>query len=152
MRKEKREIKDFDEIVDVIRNCDTLRIGIHDDPYPYVVPVSFGFEVKNQQVIFYFHGAKEGYKHDLLKQDHHVCVEGDICYRFKDTITSVTCLFESFIGFGTATLVEGKEAKKGLELLMEHCGYQDHVINDKAIAYTGIYKIVINDITGKRNF
>lgn len=43
MRRSDREITDFNEIVDVLRRADTIRLGLHDDPYPYVVPLSFGF-------------------------------------------------------------------------------------------------------------
>ena len=83
MRKSKREITDFHEILDIIQNMDTIRIGIHDGKYPYVVPVSFGYDSAGGRLAFYFHGAKEGKKAGLLAKNPHVCVEGDICYRFS---------------------------------------------------------------------
>lgn len=153
MRKVDREIKDFNEIIDVINNLETIRIGINNDQYPYVVPVSFGYEVIDQQLVFYFHGAKAGMKYDLIKKNPHVCVEGDICYRFKDTISSVTCLYESIIAFGKCELVDDdQEVIKGLKLLLSHCGYDNHFIDDKAAKYTALYKVTVTAITGKRRF
>lgn len=148
MRKTKREINDINEIEDLIKNMNTIRLGIHDEKYPYVVPVSFGYELIDEQLFFYFHGAKVGKKAELLKENPYVCVEGDICYRFKNTIASVTCLYESIIAFGKAERVSGQEAVKGLKLILKHCGYEEHSINEKHIP-AAVYKITVESITGK---
>lgn len=62
MRKQLREITDKEEIKDLFRNTDVIRLGISDDKQPYVVPVSFGFDWSDEQPTFYFHGAREGKK------------------------------------------------------------------------------------------
>ena len=74
MRKANREIQNFDEIVALLARCDTLHIGMTGESGPYVVPVSFGFEVVDDKITLYFHGSKEGMKHDLLARDSRVCV------------------------------------------------------------------------------
>lgn len=38
MRKQLREITDKEEIKDLFRNTDVIRLGISDDKQPYVVP------------------------------------------------------------------------------------------------------------------
>lgn len=149
MRKAEREIKDFNQIVDLIKNTNTIRLGLNDSPYPYVVPVSFGFEVIDEQINFYFHGAKVGKKVQLVEQNPNVCVEGDICHRFMDTINSVTCLYESFIAFGKCQKLNGQDAIYGLQKILEHCGYGNHSINEKAVDITAVFKIEINSITAK---
>ncbi len=148
MRKTKREITDINEIEDLIRNMNTVRLGIHDEKYPYVVPVSFGYELVDGQLFFYFHGAKVGKKAELLKENPYICVEGDICYRFKDTTASVTCLYESMIAFGKAERLSGKNAAKGLKLILKHCGYEEHEINEKHIP-AAVYKVTVESVTGK---
>jgi len=35
------EVKEFD----IISICDTIRIAMFDEPYPYIVPVNFGEEI-----------------------------------------------------------------------------------------------------------
>lgn len=149
MRKSNREITDFGQIVDLIKNVNTIRLGINDNPYPYVVPLSFGFEVIDGKINFYFHGATVGKKIELIEQNPNVCIEGDICHRYMDTISSVTCLYESFIAFGSCKKLSGNDAIYGLQKILEHCGYPNHSVNDKAVSVTAVYKIEIDSITAK---
>ena len=150
MRKSERQIQHFEEILDVIKRCDTLRIGIQDTPYPYIVPVSFGFAVEEGRLVFYFHGAKEGKKHTLLAKNANVCIEADICHSFIKTGRSATCVYESVIGYGTAEIVTGEEAEKGIRLLLIHCGFQDMKYDTKVLDKMYVYKITVENITGKR--
>ena len=78
MRRKDREVQDRAELFDILKRCDTVRIAMHGEQYPYVVPVSFGMEVIDNKAIIYFHGATEGFKIDLLQANPFVCVEGDI--------------------------------------------------------------------------
>ena len=54
MRRKDREVTDSNSLNRMLFACDTLRIGIMGDPYPYIVPVSFGMEVAEDR---YCHGA-----------------------------------------------------------------------------------------------
>ncbi|MCL2518922.1 MAG: pyridoxamine 5'-phosphate oxidase family protein [Oscillospiraceae bacterium] len=150
MRKTDREIKNFDEIIDILRRAETIRLGINGNPYPYVVPVSFGFEVVNGVVIIYFHGAKEGFKHELLAKDNHVCVEADIFHRYLKLEHGISVEYESVIGFGTAEIVHGEEAVRGMALALEHCGFGDYNYDLRELENVHIYKITLPEITGKR--
>ena len=151
MRKSEREITDFADIIGVIEKCETIRIGINDGIYPYVVPVSFGYEADGGQITFYFHGAKEGQKVSLLSCNPHVCVEADRFIAFTDTGHSATCEYESFIGFGKAEKCSFDESVKGLDLLCSHCGISGYSGKDCAsLGITDVYKIIISDFTGKR--
>ena len=108
MRRSDREVNDFLEITDIIRRADTIRLGLHGDPYPYVVPLSFGFKTMNNKITFYFHGATEGLKHDLIRQNPYACVETDILHRYAAIGANVTAEFESVIGFGKVERVTGE--------------------------------------------
>ena len=66
MRNKLNEVKEFD----IISRCDTIRIAMFDDPYPYIVPVNFGEEIIGDQVVFYIHTDYEGKKNDLLAKTH----------------------------------------------------------------------------------
>ena len=57
MRKAEREITNFEEILNVFERCDTIRIGISDEPAPYIVPVSFGFEAFNGKIAVLWRSA-----------------------------------------------------------------------------------------------
>jgi nitroimidazol reductase NimA-like FMN-containing flavoprotein (pyridoxamine 5'-phosphate oxidase superfamily) len=153
MRRSDREITDYNEIIDILRRADTIRLGLHDEPYPYVVPLSFGFEESDGVIKIYFHGAKEGLKHDLIAKNPHVCAETDILHRYAESSPgSITAEYESFIGFGTAELVTGDEAVKGLDLLLAHCGYAGYEYDRAALNFTAVYRIILDSFTGKRRF
>jgi nitroimidazol reductase NimA-like FMN-containing flavoprotein (pyridoxamine 5'-phosphate oxidase superfamily) len=179
MRRTDREVKNFDEIIDILSRCDTLRLGLNGEEYPYVVPLSFGFEAEDGEIIIYVHGAKEGKKHDLIAKDDRVCVEAGIFHQFvakegkkhdfiaKDDRVCVeasifhrfvesprggsfTTEYESFIGFGKAVAAEGGEALKGLNLICEHAGFGNFDCGETALNAARVYKIEIEKFTGKR--
>ena len=157
MRRGDRAIDDFSEILDVLRRADTIRLGLNGDPYPYVVPLSFGFEVIDDaagSIAVYAHGAVEGFKHELIARDNHVCVEADILHRYVDygegDTKSLTAEYESVIGFGAAEAVTGAEAEKGLGLLLDHCGYPNLQFDKAVMDITKIYKFALTAVTGKR--
>ena len=137
MRRADREIADFGAIVELVGRCDTLRLGLADGGEAYVVPVSFGYEAQGGELAFYFHGARAGRKWELLARNPRVCVEGDLCHGFVDNgHGGVTCDFESFVGYGEAALLSGEEARRGLRLLLEHCGTPEYRCGPEAAAAT----------------
>lgn len=153
MRHADREITEFEEIVQVLDQCDTIRIAMFDEEYPYIVPVSFGYEVSDGKIVVYFHGAKEGKKHDLLKKNAKVCVEADLLHGYKKTGRSITADYMSVIGFGEAQLVEGAEAVKGIELLLIHCKTEGYSAEDcVALGITDVHKVMLDQVTGKKRF
>jgi len=157
MRRADREIGDFNEILDVLRRADTMRLGLNGDPYPYVVPLSFGFEAMDgNRIAVYFHGAAEGLKHELIKRDARVCVEADIFHRYAARYDggscSITAEFESVIGYGTAETVAGAEAEHGMALMLGHCGHPDFKYDIAALNATKVYKVTLTAVMGKRRF
>ena len=69
MRRSDREITDFQELITVMRGCDVCRLALHDEPYPYILPLNFGLEVDGENVRLYFHGASTGTKYDLIAKN-----------------------------------------------------------------------------------
>lgn len=150
MRKANREIKEFDKIVNLVERCDTIRLGISNEPSPYIVPLSFGYEIADEKIVFYVHGARKGKRHELVAKNPRVCVEGDLCHGFMGTGRgSVTCEYESFIGYGNAELVKGEEAKKGIDLILSHCGFPGYPYKPGVFKVMSVYKIVLDEVRGK---
>ena len=151
MRRSDRELTTEEDILQVLDQCDTIRLGMKGEEYPYIVPLSFGWEQhENGRVYIYVHGAKEGLRHELLKKDFRVCVEADRCLRFAQIGDDYTCAYESVIGFGRAECVQGEEALHGLKKIMEHCGFGEGHVPPRAAKYTSVWKITISQMTGKR--
>lgn len=152
MRRAEREIKSFEEIVGLVERCDTIRLGLSDEGAPYVVPLSFGYEATEGKITLYIHGARSGRKAGLLAKHPRVCAEGDVCHRFLESAPGmVTCDYESFIGYGDALPLSGAEAKKGLDLILAHCGFAGYAFDPEVLNFTAVYKIVLEELSGKRN-
>ncbi len=152
MKRTDREITSFEEIIKVAEKCDVIRVGFFDGEYPYIVPLSFGYAIKEGKAVFYFHGAKEGLKHDLLIKHNNVCVEGDIFYRYVNLKRSVTVEYQSFIAKGKASEITGQEAVFGIQCILNHCGYPRFSAKKcVALDITRVYKIEVESITGKQN-
>ena len=77
MRRADREITDFDELIAVMRGCDVCRLALHDEPYPYILPLNFGLEADGGTVRLYFHGADTGTKYDLIARNPNASFEMD---------------------------------------------------------------------------
>lgn len=65
MRRFENQIHDREMIKAILDNTLVVHVGINDGDYPYVVPLSFGYEMTPDKLIFYLHCAREGHKVDL---------------------------------------------------------------------------------------
>lgn len=152
MNRKEREVKDFTEIIDILKRCNTIRLGLINQGVPYVVPVSFGLDIVDEEVVLYFHGAISGLKADCIAQNNHICIETDIFYKAETTQTGITARYESVIGNGVVSKVDGEEKLHGLRKLVEHYGYNEYPIERcRGLDNTTVYKIVLSELMGKRN-
>lgn len=153
MRRKDREVKDKDEIIDMLRRLNTIRLGISNSKAPYIIPISFGFEIIDEKIIIYFHSAKEGQKIDLLSANPNVCIEGDIFIKTEKTERGITARYLSIIAFGKCELLDNRDIKvHALKVINSHYGYSDYPV-DSCTGLNHIYigKIMLDSITGKKN-
>lgn len=153
MRRKDREITDFNEIIGIIKQCDVCRIVLHDEDYPYIVPMNFGLDVQGQQVYFYFHAAMQGKKLDLIQKDNHVTFEMDCQHQlvFDENRGNCTMEYASIIGQGTIEIVSSEEKYNGLKILMRHYHAEDFKFNKDMMKVTTVLKLTVENMTGKRN-
>ena len=80
-----REVKEVELIKAILDEMDHVHLGMMDeDGYPYVVPLNFGYEIKDNKLYIYTHFSKRGHKLDLLKKNPHVCAQFSIFNDFPD--------------------------------------------------------------------
>jgi nitroimidazol reductase NimA-like FMN-containing flavoprotein (pyridoxamine 5'-phosphate oxidase superfamily) len=154
MRRKEKEIKDFEEIVEIIQKAGVCRLGLAVDNTPYVVPVNYGYDPKNN--CLYIHCAGQGRKLDMIKQNNTVCfqVDVDVEIRGKDkTACNCNAIYRSVIGYGNAFLIDDfEQKKKALDILMKH--YSDRKsfeYKKEEIEKVGIIKITITELCGKKS-
>lgn len=152
MRRKDREITDFDEIIKIIRKCDTIRLAINDEDYPYIVALNFGMEVVDGQIFFYLHSALKGKKIDLLKKDNRVSFEMDTDHIFimKEEKMSCTMGYESVTGRGRIEFLKEEEKFEALKILMAKYHQEDFEFNTKLIPATNVMRLKVENIWAKR--
>lgn len=156
MRRKDREVENFDEILEIINQCDVMRVAFVDNNKPYIVPMNFGKALDEyNNLILYFHCAKAGKKLDLIKLNNNVCVEADHTIKIEsgEMACDWTCRYESVIGQGIIEIVSDENEKFiAMSSIMKKYGFTGNMEFDKNIfSRTVILKVLVSEISGKRN-
>ena len=155
MRRNDREVTDYMKIENIISRCTCCRIGFQDEGEVYIVPLNFGYEAKGDTYVFYFHGAKEGRKIDLIGKNPIVGFEMDTNYALKeaDQACGHSARFQSIIGNGVVSIVsETDEKKLGLSLIMEHnTGKQNWNFDEKMVNAVTVFKLEVTKMSCKEH-
>lgn len=154
MKRSDRKVENHNDIIDIIKRCDVCRLALKDGDYPYIIPLNFGLYEADGNITLYFHGAAEGKKHELIKNDSRAGFEMDHIYEFikDDKACSCTVKYDSVIGCGDISYVEDDEKHKALSAIMEHYfGRSDYEYNQKALESTTIFKLEVKKLTAKSN-
>ena len=124
MRRKDREVLGDENIAKIIEQCTTCHVAMVDDAgVPYVIPLSFGYSLKDGILKLYFHCAHVGKKLDCIRKNPNVafsmCVENRIEIH-EDNYCKSGRFYASVVGQGKAEIVEDVSEKcRGLSLLME---------------------------------
>lgn len=157
MRRKKRQVTDLAAIKNLVEKSQVVRIALNGEDYPYVVPVNYGYEWKDEQLNLYVHGANEGKKVSMIKDNPKVAIEMDGNHKLVEgnrNAATYSYAYQSLIGFGTAELLENlEERRKALILLMDHAakGADYDEIPEAMLKRTGIIKITLDSYTMKEN-
>lgn len=153
MRRKDREVTELSEIKEILDGCKTCHVAMTDGDRPYVVPLSFGYEIKDGSLVLYFHSAEEGRKIDILKKDNRVCFE--ICSEGEPIFPETPCnsgyYFSSVIGWGEVEFLEDPEEKcEALHKMFVHQSGRKVRFTEAQAASVCVYTIVSREFTGKR--
>lgn len=146
-RKDRQMPKEF--ALQVVDKCEYAVLSMLSNGNPYCVPLTI-VRVDNS---IYFHCAKAGEKYNALLQNPNVCLA---CVGDTNVVPQhFTTEYESAIVKGRATLVESDDEKiMALKVLCQrytpsNMSQFDGAIN-ASLDRTAIFKISIDDVTGKR--
>lgn len=153
MRRKDREVTDPVKIREIIAACDCCRLGLCDGDRAYIVPLDFGFVENQGRYGFYFHGAQEGRKIDLIRKTGWAAFEMDCGHEWVlgETAQQTTSRFQSVMGGGPVTLVETEEEKRrGLLAIMAHVTGRDRwEIGRAALEKTQVFRLDVEELTCK---
>lgn len=155
MRKQSREMP-AEWALEVLDKAPFITLSMTDsDGSPYAVPLSMA---RTDERTFYFHGAIEGRKMEVLDRNPKVCLSA--VTRCRPVVgpkdNSFTLEFQSAIAFGTAEMVTDREEKiLGLKavcrrFLPQHMDAFEAAV-ERSLERTAVVKVTLTEPpTGKR--
>jgi len=154
------DIKDKEQISEVLNNASFGTLSLSIDNKPYSTPLNF-VEFEDE---IYFHGAKKGKKIDIIKENSYAsfCVVEDYSLlpsyfsSDKGEACPATHLFKSVIIDGKIKILEDYDEKAtALEMLMQKLQKErkyiplNNEMYKKAINATCVYKLIPANTTAK---
>ncbi|WP_339126825.1 pyridoxamine 5'-phosphate oxidase family protein [Fusobacterium nucleatum] len=157
MRRKDREVLDEVKIDKFIRDCDCCRIGFYDkeNDEVYIVPLNFGYSNLDNKRVFYFHGAKEGRKIDLISKTNKVTFEMDSNHEL--IVGKMACnyseRYQCVMGTGLISFVEdkGEKAMALNEIMFQNMGKKDWEFSEEMLNRVAIFKIEVISLSCKEH-
>lgn len=157
MRRKDREVLDEVKIDKFIRNCDCCRIGFYDkeNNEVYIVPLNFGYSNVDNKRAFYFHGAKEGRKIELISKTKKVSFEMDSNHEL--IIGKMACnyseRYQSVMGTGLISFVEDKDEKIAAlnEIMFQSTGKKDWDFPEPMLNGVAVFMIEVTSLSCKEH-
>ena len=139
------------EMYSVIERCDVCYVGMVDGNKPYVLP--FNFAVENEYL--FLHSGPGGKKESILKSNNNICIAFSTAHEMYRQNDEVACSwgmkYNSVLIHGKLDTIESKEDKIEIlnKIMKKYSGRDDFKYNDPAINNVVVYKIKIEEISGK---
>ena len=149
MRRAEREIVGRAEVDAILSRADVLFLALRDEPAPYVIPVSFGYE----EGTLYVHSAPRGSKIDLIARDPRVGFSAHADYALVRGDAACDCgvRASSVVGTGIAHVVtDEREKLRGLDAIMRHYGESRPAYRQETLARTCLLAIAVQSMRAKR--
>lgn len=155
MRRKDRAITDEVKIDEIIRRCVCARLGFSDGEKVYIVPLNFGYVRQEDRRTFYFHGAKEGRKVDLMRKTHAAGFELDTNYKLREGETACghSAGFQSVIGTGRTEIIkEPDEKRNALQAIMfQNTGRKDWDFPGDTFEKVCVFKLEVDELSCKEH-
>ncbi len=156
MRRKEREVTDPDKIEQIVAACGCCRLGFCDGARAYVVPLSFGYARRaDGGYTFFFHSAREGRKIDLIRRTGWAAFEMDANCRMRpgETACAYSTAFQSVLGGGTVSFVEGAEEKRAaLTAIMDHsAGTGPWTFGEKSLEAVCVFRLDTEELSCKEH-
>ncbi len=157
VRRKDRQVTDEQWIRAMLRETALATLATLDGEQPFLHMNLFAFD-EDKQVI-YIHTARLGRTRSNIIHNTRVCLGLSEMGRLlpADTALEMSVEYASVVVFGRASLVSDQsEARHGLQLLLDkyfahlHAGSDYRPITDEELARTQVYRIEIDEWSGKR--
>ena len=146
------QITDSDQIRAILDTAKVLRLGLAVNNEPYVVPMNYGYTMKDGKLKLYLHSALRGKKLDMIRANPSVFFELDCDLTpFEGKKPCQYGLsYSSIMGRGKAVLVEDVgEKMEAMTVLMKTQTGKDFSFNEQLVSIVAVVRIDVEEYTAK---
>lgn len=156
MRRKDCEITSHVEILEIIKSCEVVRLGMVDEAGDcYIVPVNFAADMQEGRIRLYFHSAKTGKKVSLLRENPAVSFEVDTAHALEtgEKCSDYTYHYLCVMGRGSASFVEDPAEKvRAMSCLMKRfTGRESWPISSQSLEQVQVLRLDIEEWSGKKH-
>lgn len=154
MRRAEKEVKDLEQLEEILRDCNTVRIGTQDAEGMFIVPVNYGYDLTEGQLTLYLHSAREGRKAAAFRRGGAVAFEMDCGHQLMraEQACSYSCAYRSIMGSGTIRELTALEEKRtALNAIMVHMTGREWKLPEEQVGRTAVFALRAAEWTGKSN-
>ncbi len=154
MRRTDREVREQNDLTDILHKADTCHLALLDGDKPYMIALNYGFVWTGTLPELYFHCAKKGKKLDLVALDGTAFFMVDTDHRLVEGPADCDwgMDYASVAGEGIVSVIEDiAERKAGLDAIMRHySGRTEFSYDERVFAMTTILRLTVTSLSGKR--
>lgn len=150
-----RALSDRVELVRLMRQSPYMHLALADGAQPYLLPLNFGLEEQEGQLLVYFHGAPEGRKAALIGDGARCSLSFVPAYRLVKggEACAWTAHYASVYAEGVVRPIRDEaERLRALACLMGQLGYEgEPQFAGAVLRRTAVYCIEVDHLAGKRH-
>lgn len=153
MRRRELEVTDLAEIRSILDGCKVLSLALCDGDQPYVLPMNFGYTLEGSTLTLYLHGAKDGYKYEMMAKNPKVSFSmfTDVVPFSGEKPCQYGNAYVSLLGKGTIEILDAPQDKMdALTCLMKSQTGKDFQFNEKLVSIVNVMRITVTEYSAKR--
>ena len=154
MRRADKEVKDLDQLEEILRACTPEWIGVRDERGMFIVPMSYGYALEGEKLTLFVHSAPEGRKVSAFRAGGEAAFEMDCGHALRpaDTACGHSYTYRSIMGSGTIRELTALEEKRtALNAIMVHMTGREWKLPEEQVGRTAVFALRAAEWTGKRN-
>ncbi len=155
MRRKDREVTDSEKILEMVDECEIVRLGLADGEFPYIVPVNFAWRLEAGQLALYVHGAKAGRKYELMKKNGRCSFEMDVPVAMEciEERGDVTMRYKCVMGSADIQFLEGEEKQYALDqiIMARHEETRNFPYQKSLVKATAVARLGVTELSAKAN-
>ena len=156
VRRQDRTCTDEAALLALLDRAELMHVAMNDEPFPHVVPLSYGYEFVGDKLKFYFHGAAVGRKVGLWKKNEKVAFSiaepGSVNFA-DDPVCRTGQDFLSILGQGLMRELPQQERHHAVEMIMRHYAHDNErtwTFPEAMLASMGIFEMEVVTMSAKR--